>query len=252
MLLTMRTFCSYAVLLCFGPMLGLLSCTNESEIVDMEDVNYFPVRPGASWVYKVDSIWVDCLADRFDTASFQIKEEMEAWVKGANGDSLMRIARYLRADSNSPWGAPRIWTARRNNLQAIRTEENRALVKLTFPIELEKTWDGHAYLAEPTQEWQYQEVDEPFDSLSRTLLVVQQSEENLLEKKLFTERYAFSIGLVHAIKIDVLGIVTDPGDPNDCAEYLPPSVPWSSLPILERVKFGYLYEMQLLSFDSGL
>ncbi len=248
----MRCVSSCGFLLCFGLVLGFSSCSNESELVALEDINYFPLQPGATWVYQVDSIWVDCLADRFDTARFQIKEEMEAWVNGANGDSLMRIARYYRADSNSPWGAPSIWTARRNNLHAIRTEENRALIKLTFPIELEKTWDGHAYLAEPTQEWQYQEVDAPYDSLSRTVLVVQQKEENLLEKKLFSERYAFSIGLVHAIKIDVVGIVTDPNDPNDCAEYLPPSVPWNSLPILERVKFGYIYEMQLLSFDSGL
>ena len=248
--LIMRSIGTYAFLL--GLVLGLASCSNESEIVDQEDLNYFPLQQGASWVYQVDSIWVDCLSDRFDTIRFQIKEVMEAWVEGANGDSLMRIAHYRRADSNSSWGPPRIWTARRTPLQAIRTEENRSLVKLSFPVELEKTWDGHAYLSEPSQEWKYQEVDAPLDSLNRTVLVVQQSEENLLEKKLFSERYAFSMGLVHAIKIDVVGIVTDPNDPNDCEEYLPPSVPWNNLPILERVKFGYIYEMQLLSFDSGL
>ncbi len=67
-------------------------------------------------------------------------------------------------------------------------------------------------------------------------------------KNSFCERYARNTGLIYAYRCEVIGIVSNPDDPNDCSSLLPPDQPWSVIPLLKRVKFGYQYEQRLLEF----
>jgi len=70
---------------------GFYSCTNETESGSPEAGLWYPVQEGSTWIYAVDSIWIDCVAGRNDTFRFQVREIMDGWVKGASGDSLMKI-----------------------------------------------------------------------------------------------------------------------------------------------------------------
>lgn len=243
-----RLNCQYVMAL--GLVLfGLNSCTNESETGNPEAGIWYPIRTGATWIYAVDSIWIDCVAGRNDTFRFEVRETMEGWVSGAAGDSLMKIRRQTRADSTQNWGLPRIWNARLAFGKAIKTEENRSIIKMVFPPALGLKWDGWAYLTETApQSFEYTELDQPFAGYDSTALVVQWNNENLLEKQFFCERYARNTGLIYAYRCEVIGIVSNPDDPNDCSSLLPPDQPWSVIPLLKRVKFGYQYEQRLLEF----
>jgi hypothetical protein len=111
------------------------------------------------------------------------------------------------------------------------------------------SWDGWAFIPEPAPElFKYAEIDSPFLGFDSTALVIQRNNENLLEKQYFAERYARNTGLIYAYRCNVTGIVTNPDDPNDCSALLPPDQPWSVIPILKRVKFGYQYEQKLLEY----
>lgn len=228
---------------------ALNSCTNETEIGHTESENWYPVQPGATWVYAVDSIWIDCVADRNDTFRFQVREIMEGWVQGASGDSLMKIRRQTRFDSTQNWSLPRIWHTRLAPGKAIKTEENRSLIKMVFPMSFGLKWDGWAFLIENApQDFEYSELNVPFAGYDSTALVVQWDNENLLEKQYHCERYARNTGLIYAYRCEVTGIVSNPDDPNDCSSLLPPDQPWSIIPLLNRVKFGYQYEQRLLEY----
>jgi hypothetical protein len=225
------------------------SCSNESEIGTPEAGNWYPVRVGATWIYQVDSIWIDCVAGRNDTFRYQVRERMDGWISGAGGDSLMKITRQMRNDSSQNWGIPRIWHTRLAPGKAIKTEENNSIIKLVFPMKIGLSWDGWAFIPEPAPElFEYVEIDSPFLGFDSTALVIQRNNENLLEKQYFAERYARNTGLIYAYRCDVTGIVTNPDDPNDCSALLPPDQPWSVIPILKRVKFGYQYEQKLLEY----
>lgn len=228
---------------------GFYSCTNETESGSPEAGLWYPVQEGSTWIYGVDSIWIDCVAGRNDTFRFQVREIMDGWVKGASGDSLMKIIRQVRTDSTQNWGVPRIWHTRMEPGKAIKTEENRSIIKLVFPMKLGLKWNGWGYLPEPAaQDFEYVEVNAPYAGYDSTALIVQWANENLLEKQFFCERYARNTGLIYAYRCEVTGIVTNPNDPNDCSSLLPPDQPWSVIPLLGRVKFGYQYEQRLLEY----
>jgi len=228
---------------------GFQSCSNESEPGSPESGLWYPIQEGSTWIYAVDSIWIDCVAGRNDTFRFQVREIMDGWVKAAAGDSLMKISRQVRADSTENWGIPRIWHTRMEAGKAIKTEENRSIVKLIFPMKQGKKWNGWSYLTEPAvQDFEYLEVNQPFAGYDSTALILQWDNENLLEKQFFCERYALNTGLIYAYRCEVTGIVTNPDDPNDCSNLIPPDQPWSVIPLLNRVKFGYQYEQRLLEY----
>jgi hypothetical protein len=225
------------------------SCSNESETGMPEAGVWYPIQTGSTWIYSVDSIWIDCVAGRNDTFRFQVREVMEGWVSGASGDSLMKIRRQVRSDSTQNWSLPRIWHTRIGQGKAIKTEENRSIIKLVFPMTLGLKWDGWAFLPQTApQAFEYAEIDQAFSGYDSTALVVQWNNENLLEKQYFVERYARNTGLIYAYRCEVTGIVSNLGDPNDCSSLLPPDQPWSIIPLLKRVKFGYQYEQRLLEF----
>jgi hypothetical protein len=193
----------------------LLWACNESHIEPSPVVYnsaYFPLDSSAWRTYQATYIVIDKASEVYDTVNYFVKEVCAGWTLDATHDSMMRLERYVKSEIDQPWDINQVWQAGIVNHEAIQVEENIRYIKLKFPAELGKTWNGNAYNRLDTLE-QYSfivsDLDEPYLlndlSFDSVLTVTQKDKESLIDKVLFTEKYAKGIGLIEKIQIDIRG-----------------------------------------------
>ncbi len=137
----------------------------------------------------------------------------------ASNQTAYAIIRSVRADENSPWILKDIWSANLTDHTAEKVEENLRFIKLDFPVLLNKTWKGNSLINTDSsllylKDWDYEytEVNTiitvdtmQFDSV---VTVTQLNEQNVIQKMIFVEKYARSIGLIYK---EQQNIETQPG-----------------------------------------
>lgn len=217
--------------------------------------NYFPLKPGMYAIYDVDSFYIDCQYNIYDTLHFQLKEKLDTFFTDGSGHLAMRIERYARANSTSNWQIKDIWWADTLSTRAVKAEENMKYVKLIFPPVVDQQWDGNAFNS--IDDWgflyRYQSVDQALSignlSFDSTATVLEQNVENLLNYRYCLERYARHVGLIYRINIQVEGISnSNPNIYDPCEEKLPPDVIWTQVPIMQRIKIGSFWEQKIISY----
>jgi hypothetical protein len=91
----------------------------------------------------------------------------------------------------------------RTALNAQRVQENIRYVKLVFPLEKNKKWNGNLYNALGAEQYTFSYTDNPLTLGSTnyplTSKVLQQNEVNAIEEIVRYEIYAGNIGLVYAL-----------------------------------------------------
>jgi len=177
---------------------------------------YFPLSVGKFIVYEVDSIIFNPTgATRVDSSKTFFKEEVVDTLLDNEGNVLFKIERFERKSDTLPWQISKVMTASLQDNKAIRTEDNLRFIKMVFPVEQNKSWNGNVFfdpgliinIAGETIEmfkgWSYRmdavgvsEVigDLAFDDLTTVSMA---DVENLIELRRATEKYAKGIGLVY-------------------------------------------------------
>lgn len=192
-------------------LLLMISCKKDKPVTPVDfGYNYFPNRIGHYVIYNVDSVVVNQLhAQIIDTFKYQIKEVIDSFFTDGSGRQTQRIVRYKRADSTQPWVVQRALSANLTTTTAERTEDNIRYLRLIFPVKLNATWNGNLYNTIPSDgsSYQYTTTDVPF-SLGKayfdsTLTVLQDSTLNLVQHRLYLERYARNTGLIYKDYIDL-------------------------------------------------
>lgn len=239
-----------------GIVVILFSCEKKTEDPADMGYDYFPLKPGMYAIYEVDSFYIDCQFNIYDTLKFQLKEKIDTFFTDASGQLSMRIERSVRNNPSSNWQIRDVWWAYVLPTRAVKVEENMKYVKLIFPVINGKRWNGNAYnsITDWNFDYRYTGVDEPysngilqFDSVATVLQ--QQVEGNLLLYKYQLEKYARGIGLVYQIKINVEGITnSNPNQYDPCEEKLPPDVLWTQVPIMQRIKLGSYWEQKIIDY----
>jgi len=190
----------------------LSSCNDkvENDPQDIEDsilYNYFPLEEGSFIVYSVDSIihrYEDDLTNNpdslIDTFQYQVKEVLDSDFIDGEGDVAWRISRYFRTNDTSEWNFTTLWTAKVTSQSAQRVEENIRFIKISFPIKLNRTWNGNYYNFLPEEDYSIEEVNEPisigsfdFDS---SLTVLEADDFNLIHRVYKESKYAYGVGLI--------------------------------------------------------
>ena len=177
---------------------ALASCkkNNPADSIDL-GYDFFPNKLGTYIIYQVDSIGYGVTQD---TASFQLKEVLaEDFVDGSN-QGAMKVERYKKYNSGSEWVLTDVWTQKRTSSSAQRTEENVTYVRLVFPVEDGKSWNGNSY--NTMDEWTYSisGINDPVSygalSFNETLRVNQRNYVNLVDQEIAYEIYARGVGLI--------------------------------------------------------
>jgi hypothetical protein len=198
-------------LLIFG-LLFFASCKDEIDenpigVEESIQYRYFPLDHGSFVVYNVDSIihrYEDDLTDNpdslIDTFHYQVKEVVDSDFIDGEGDTAWRISRYFRNADSLEWNFSTLWTAKVTNQSAQRVEENIRYLKISFPLKLNKTWNGNYFNFLPEEDYSIEEVNAPlaignfnFDS---SMSVLEADDLNLIHRVYKESKYAYGIGLV--------------------------------------------------------
>ena len=222
--------------------MGLFSCKKDQPATINFGYNYFPYKVNNYWIYDVDSIVFNSFTNQVDTFIFQEKEHIDSIIKDNTGRSTYVISRYKKnyntsiPYSNQSWTFKNVWVANISTTDAERVEDNQRFVKLIFPVQINKTWNGNAYNTIGDWNYQYTTADIPatyanhdFDS---TATVTQINNTNLIQKQYYVEVYARNVGLVYKQIIDVK------------------SDSITALPLMSRINSGIEYSMTINSYGN--
>ncbi len=208
----------YFLLFCIS-FIFLLSCKKQDDTIDT-GVDYYPIDTGRYYIYNVQLITYsidtstvinkstigDSCGDYVivDTMNYQLKEYYHGTISSSD-ELLYRIERYTRSSDTAQWPAQPdsgVWTVAINNNMIIRTENNQPFVKLEFPVQASKQWNGNLYNTFGVDNYVMYPVNAPYTvpgdtTYPTTLTVTQSNEQSLVDKNYQIEVYAKGIGLVY-------------------------------------------------------
>lgn len=196
----------YVILFSIISLVGF-SCSDskkDDESVDL-GYEYFPTQTGATWIYAVDSLVYDDNSGQttIDTFRFQYKEQLVATFTDITGDTGQIINRFFRMNDSASWILLNQSTQLRTALNAQRVQENVRYVKLVFPLERSKKWNGNMYNALGTESYSVSYLNQPTtagtSTYPLTTKIMQRNEVNAIEEIVRYEIYARNIGLVYAL-----------------------------------------------------
>ena len=210
------------------------SCTkkNEEPVSPIINMDYFPTKIGVSLEYNVTEINIDKAVSVFDTLNYQLKEYFESTFVDDEGNTNYRIERYYKNETDSVWKVLNIWYVTVSGNSIFKTEDNFRYKRLIFPVKLGNTWDGNVENTKKTNEYKITDIDisEPIgtENYSNVLVVLQNDNENLIEKQFAIEKYVKNKGLAYKEIIDISELEPQPG------------IPWE-----QRINVGYIYKQTL-------
>lgn len=219
----------------------LYSCNKNSEIIESTiDYSYFPFDTG-KWIdYNITEIIIDADVDTYDTINYQLKEVFKSYMTDNEGSNSIVIERYTRSTDNDSWEIKDIWYATLYTNSAHRVEENIRYIKLIFPVEVNKSWNGNSYNIESYihSDYYYSAIDEPYSlntfDFDSVLTITQNEFESLIDKIYTSEKYAKNIGLVEKINIDVYSKITD-----------------GTVDIMDRITLGNIYIQEIINYGEN-
>ncbi|HEY8401374.1 MAG TPA: hypothetical protein VIK89_08940 [Cytophagaceae bacterium] len=184
---------------------GLHSCkpTEVTPDPSLLGYDYAPIDSGSYWIYDVIRIEYDPLEPVYDT--FELKEVIgESTI--FNDEVRYNVLRYTRKDSTENWPLQpdSVWTVSKNTSRFIKVENNYRFIKLTFPVEEKKSWNGNDLNTLKEDEYQYINVGKSYKAgdvnYPQTLIVEQNNSSSVIDKDYRIEVYAKNIGLIYVEK----------------------------------------------------
>jgi len=194
----------------------LASCKKEREQPNL-GYTYFPFNVGFWAEYDVMEIKVDTVVSYYDTSIYQLREIIESTFIDNQGRPSYRIERYWRTADSLQWVIKDVWYATKTTTMAEKIEEDVRYIKLVFPVNDEKEWNGNAYNTLPEWEYAYEDLHESktvggmnFDS---TTTILQRDNYNFIEYEYAYEIWAAGVGLIkkHYVDMDISNYDTTAG-----------------------------------------
>lgn len=186
----------------FGAFIGLFfSCTDNFETVeDPVGFEYFPLNIGEYRSYKIHKITYSLFAPT-DTAEYQLKETVVDTFSTQNELNFV-LHRFSRNSSEDSWQLDSVWTSRRTQNHAIVVENNIPLVKISFPVSVNKVWDGNVFNSLPQDNYEITEIggaiDTPAGTFTEILTIFENNDpDTLIFQDIRRSDYARDVGLIY-------------------------------------------------------
>lgn len=182
--------------------LAFFSCKKEEPTLDDLGYSYYPINEGDYSIFDVIDTAFQGVGTQVVTR-YQIKEEVHEPVV-VNEETRYQLYVYYRPEGEEWKSYPdSVWTVFNTNGKIIKVQNNIRLVKLVFPFEPGKKWDGN--ISDPTDDpqnyYEMKEVRRPFgyDSFSypQTVSVVEFDNSSALDDNYSVEVFAKDKGLVY-------------------------------------------------------
>lgn len=118
------------------------ACDNDEPTPVLSDFDYFPLVVGQYSIFDVTETTI--VQNVEQTASYQLKIELTDSFPSGNGAYVYVMTRSTRPSMNNSWTFVETWSARRNSLEAVINEGNIPFVKMPFPTDTDRQWNGNA------------------------------------------------------------------------------------------------------------
>lgn len=191
------------LLLAFALNIALFSCKKPDDrpAPPEAEQEYFPLEVGKWVIYDVDStIWDDTFCvERF--YHYQVRHLVADTFTDEQNRPSYRIERSIRRRATDKWEQETVMYATNTGKSLEVVDDQLRFIKMTFPIENAKTWEGNSYILtkDPNHafyaDWiyEYRLVGEPFNTgfkIFDKTLVVEQIDEQLSDPELFPEEFS--------------------------------------------------------------
>ncbi|XOV95060.1 MAG: hypothetical protein ACFHWX_10185 [Bacteroidota bacterium] len=180
----------------FVLVLLLFACEDQfqAQVTDF-GYDYFPLEVGSYKIYEVMMVTFD--AQGPDTSRYQLKTTI---TESSGGDYYL-LRRETRSDEGEEWNISDVWTLRRDQYIAVATEENLPLVKMTFPVVINRQWNGNALNVLGVGNYQFVEAssaiyDDLIGDAGKIQVQIADVPQNLVNQDQRFEVYAKGVGLV--------------------------------------------------------
>lgn len=227
------------IILILAIIMVVLSCGKDeitSPKTQLAGINYYPLITGTYVDYQVTEITIDKESNYYDTAVYQLRQLIDINYLDNENDTTYRIERHIATTSQS-FEISDIWAAKISNKQAQIIEENIRYVKIRFPVEIDKIWNGNIYNLIDEQSYQITELNTSieinsfvFDSV---LTVTQENDSSIIHKNFCQEKYAMGIGLIYKEMI-----------------HLNSQEPQIDIPIEDRITTGTIYKQIITNYGT--
>jgi len=240
-----------------------IACQRNIDTLDSISLDYYPLEEGKYKIYQIDSTVYDDFNCTVINVSFQLKEVVARTIVDGENDLTYVLERYKRQDATQPWVLKNVWTEKIEANQLQRVEDNQRFVKMIFPVQEGKEWDGISYINKDTlfairggaiaiyKDWgsfSYQAVESTFIDVNQspskvypnTVKVLHVDKENAFEKRFSKEIYAKNIGAVYK----EMCIVDTQCDCLNVSDSTCVTLPWS-----DKIDKGYILRQSLIEHN---
>jgi len=188
------------------------SCSGDEEVIVKKDSDFFPIQVGAFFVYNVEETQYSVLEGQKDYV-YQLKFSVtDSFPNNAGGITYV-IQRSKKNSNDAGFSYLDTWSVRKEASEVIVNEGNIAFVRLAFPLDVGKEWNGNALNALggeqncgqgptfPCDLYKVTGKGTPFEfngeTLTETIEVTLNNNTDLIVKQdVRTELYARNVGLV--------------------------------------------------------
>lgn len=187
--------------------LVLFACKKNDDPTQEElGYSYYPINEGDYRIYDVIDTSFEGVGNTV-ISQYQIKEEVREPLT-VNDETRYQLYLYYKYPGDTDWKSypDSVWTVFRSGARIIKVENNIRYVKLVFPFEVDKKWDGNISdpNSDPQQYYTMKEVRRPFSydtySYSKTVSVVEFDNSSALDNNYSVEVFAEDQGLVYKDK----------------------------------------------------
>ena len=166
-------------------------------------LDYFPINRGEYRTYDViETSYVDKIES---VDKYQLRESFYDSIESEDEVTfLMRIERRNTDVDN--WKSIEIIAIRQTNSNLEYQENNTSLVKMSYPVQVDRTWDGNAQNENSEQLYRYEQLGESdftFENSDHIKMIISDLPGNIVEQDERFEIYALGIGLVERNFIEI-------------------------------------------------
>lgn len=239
--------------------LFILGCAEENTEPLPDGHRYFPLEMGMTLIYRTDSIIFDddISGNVMDTLSGFVRETVVDTMTTGDGILAHIVSRTFRKTEGDPWSAPVLVLIHKDDQNAFRKEGNLRFVKMRFPLRETTEWAPTSFFNEFVEvqigteniemytSWDGRvlSMDKPetigalsFDSV---MTCIQADDDNEIERRFVTEKYATGIGLIYRADTILDSRCKRLGDLEPCFDET-----WS-----QRGEKGYILHQELIAIE---
>ncbi|MFT5513827.1 MAG: hypothetical protein ACI8SE_002238, partial [Bacteroidia bacterium] len=172
--------------------LGLLACREVEEPVDI-GFDYFPLGVGSEWVYQVDSINHYDFSETSDTNAY-LRKEVIVEEADVNSEERRYYVDVLTKTDSTDWVYTSTFLTYKNDIRAVRSINNKAVMHLLFPVKNRVFWDANQLNSEGEDRFRYIDTEKHRsmmqDSFPNNVFVQQAFDTTIIDEDIRWELYA--------------------------------------------------------------